>query len=185
MMLDEFFINNGLKLEIKKSFKYKNLRLTIKHNAKVVVTAPWYLTQSFIESFVSKKTKWIIEKVEHFRKNPIVKLEASTNKDFQKNKQAALKLLKHKVEFWNNFYNFEYKKISVKNSKTRWGSCSKKGNLNFNYKVVYLEEKLVDYLVVHELCHLKEFNHSLLFWKLVGQTMPDYASRRKELKKIN
>jgi predicted metal-dependent hydrolase len=91
-------------------------------------------------------------------------------------------IAKAKVKQWNLYYNFSHRKISVKNQKTRWGSCSKKGNLNFNYKIVHLPENLVNYLVVHELCHLKEFNHSKNFWSLVGQTVPDYKKLRRELR---
>ncbi len=68
------------------------------------------------------------------------------------------------------------------NQRTKWGSCSKKGNLNFNYKIALMPEKIADYIVVHELCHLKEFNHSRKFWNLVVKIIPDYLEIKKELK---
>ena len=88
-----------------------------------------------------------------------------------------------KVLKFNKIYKFKYNKINIKNQKTRWGSCSVKGNLNFNYKIALLPEKLAEYIVVHELCHLGEFNHSYKFWKLVEKTIPDYLEIKEDLKK--
>jgi predicted metal-dependent hydrolase len=96
-------------------------------------------------------------------------------------KEAARTLVIERLEHFNTFYNFHYKRIFIKNHKSRWGSCSKQGNLNFNYRIVFLPPKLADYLIVHELCHLGEFNHSPRFWKLVERTLPDWKKRRKEL----
>ncbi|MDE1924740.1 MAG: M48 family metallopeptidase [Patescibacteria group bacterium] len=76
------------------------------------------------------------------------------------------------------------KKIFIKNLKTRWGSASKNGNLNFHYKILFLPPHLASYLVVHEVCHLKEFNHSKEFWALVASELPDYKKLRKELRLI-
>ena len=94
-------------------------------------------------------------------------------------------LVKQKLEQFNQHYNFKWGRVSIKNAKTRWGSCSQKGNLNFNYKIVFLPPALVDYLIVHELCHLKEFNHSPAFWQLVAQTIHNYLRFRQKLKKFH
>jgi len=67
--------------------------------------------------------------------------------------------------------------------RSRWGSCSVSGNLNFNYKLIHLPEDIAEYIVAHELCHLAEFNHSKKFWELVSKTIPDHKLRRKRLKK--
>ena len=98
-------------------------------------------------------------------------------------KSQALFIAQEKIAHFNQFYNFSVGKITIRNQKTRWGSCSKKGNLNFNYKLALLPTDLADYLVVHELCHIGEFNHSQNFWNLVGKTIQDYEKRRAELKK--
>jgi predicted metal-dependent hydrolase len=66
--------------------------------------------------------------------------------------------------------------------RSRWGSCSRKGNLNFNYKLIQLPQELADYIVVHELCHLKQFNHSHAFWNLIAETIPNHIELRKILK---
>ena len=99
-------------------------------------------------------------------------------------KSRAKKILKERLEYFNQFYQFEYNKIVIRNQKSRWGSCSSKGNLNFNYKVVLLPRRHADYIIVHELCHLKEFNHSKRFWALVEQTIPEYKNIVKQLKKL-
>jgi predicted metal-dependent hydrolase len=90
--------------------------------------------------------------------------------------------MEQRIEYYNQYYGFKYNKINIKNQKTRWGSCSKKGNLNFNYKILFLSAETRDYIVVHELCHLKEFNHSKKFWNLVAETIPNYLQIRKNLK---
>lgn len=73
-------------------------------------------------------------------------------------------------------------KVTIKAQKTRWGSCSSLGNLNFNWRLIMMPQKIIDYVVVHELCHLKEMNHSSAFWNRVEEIMPDYRNRRKWLK---
>jgi len=90
----------------------------------------------------------------------------------------------NRLGHFNQFYGFEYKRISIRNQKTRWGSCSKKGNLNFNYKLLFLSQEQADYIIVHELCHLKEMNHSKRFWNLVLESILDYKNVRKSLKKL-
>ena len=106
-----------------------------------------------------------------------------TKKDYIKYKEQALALAQKRIEHFNKVYGFKVNKVNIKNQKTRWGSCSKKGNLNFNYKIVLIGERQADYIIVHELCHLKEFNHKQKFWNLVVKTMPDYLAIRRELKK--
>lgn len=97
-------------------------------------------------------------------------------------KQKAFNIAKERLEHFNKFYNYKWSKIVIRNQKTRWGSCSKKGNLNFNYKIVLLPPETVDYIIVHELCHLREFNHSQNFWALVAQTIPNYKIIKQKLK---
>lgn len=101
---------------------------------------------------------------------------------YMKYKEQARVLVHERLIFWNRHYGFTYGQVSIRDQKTRWGSCSKKGNLNFNYKIVFLPTELVDYLIVHELCHLKEFNHGPGFWNLVGETIPEYVLRRNALR---
>ena len=102
-------------------------------------------------------------------------------KDYLKNKEKARAVIVGKVEKYNGIFNYRIGRVSIRNQKTRWGSCSKHGNLNFSYKVLFLPEELADYIIVHELCHLQELNHSQKFWNLVGKVFPNYKGIRKEL----
>ncbi len=104
---------------------------------------------------------------------------------YYEHKNEALIFISKKLEKFNKYYNFKYNRISIRNQRTRWGSCSRKGNLNFSYKILFLPEHLSDYIIVHEICHLKEFNHSKNFWNLVAKTIPDYLEKRRELRKHN
>jgi len=111
-----------------------------------------------------------------------VKNKKGSNKDYLKYKEQALILVRNRIEYFNKFYNYKWNNIVIRNQKTRWGSCSKKGNLNFNYKIALLKEEEYDYIIVHELCHLGEFNHSRNFWNLVAITIPNYREIRSNLK---
>jgi len=81
-------------------------------------------------------------------------------------------------------YGFNFSKVIIKGQKTRWGSCSIRKNLSFNYKLMQYREEVIDYVIIHELCHLREMNHSRRFWLLVAEICPDYKSLKKELKKL-
>lgn len=103
--------------------------------------------------------------------------------EYEKLKESARVLVKEKLEYWNQFYSFSYKRIFIRAQRTRWGSCSSRGNLSFNYRILFLSPELQDYLIVHELCHLSEMNHGSNFWVLVGRTIPKYKTLRRILRK--
>jgi predicted metal-dependent hydrolase len=105
-----------------------------------------------------------------------------SNVEYLKLKEYARDLVMKRLEKFNQIYGFKYNAVAIRNQKTRWGSCSSKGNLNFNYKIVLLPPRHADYIIVHELCHLKEFNHSKRFWNLVSKTFPDYEKIIEQLR---
>lgn len=173
--------NQEINYEIKTSFKARSLRLEITSSG-LVVTKPWFVSVFLMEQFIKRQGNWILKnlaKHENTEVLPIVGRE-----ELVVLKKRAAKILISRLEYFNQKYNFKYKSISVRNQKTRWGSCSRIGSLNFNYRLALLPEELLDYVVVHELCHLKEMNHSTKFWNLVSQAIPDYKERRKALEKF-
>jgi predicted metal-dependent hydrolase len=168
--------------KIRKSNRAKRMRISVYCNGNVVVTVPENFDNNLMSKFILQKKDWIIEKVQHFLKNPLRIVRNSSKRDYKEYKVEVKDLIQKRIEFFNQFYNFKYNKINIKNQKTRWGSCSKRGNLNFNYKILFLQENVRDYIVVHELCHLKEFNHSKNFWNLVKNAVPNYLEIKKGLK---
>ena len=114
--------------------------------------------------------------------------QTRSRKLYEANKEASRALVhervKHFLLHYNARHNITVGKIAIRNQKSRWGSCSKKGNLNFNYKLVFLSPEMRDYVIVHEICHAKEFNHGHGFWSLVAETVPDYKELRKRLRNV-
>lgn len=92
------------------------------------------------------------------------------------------KQLESKVTAYSKKMGVSPGRVSIREQRTRWGSCSSRGNLNFNWKLVMAPVEVLDYVVIHELCHMKELNHSSNFWALVGKVCPDYKNYRKWLK---
>jgi len=184
-----FHSTHPINYVLKKSVRARHIRITVFRDGKVVVTAPLLTARFLIERFVSKKSSWIAKKVSEFAARPIIQnplgIPKGNRRDFLKFKEQARALAHERLEFFNRHYTLEYKRISIKNQKTRWGSCSKRGNLSFNYRLVFLSPELRDYLIVHELCHLKEFNHSRKFWELVGEVILDYKKLSKTLRTGN
>jgi hypothetical protein len=171
-----------IKYTLKISKRARKMRLVIYCDGNFVVTAPRNLSENVIEQFIVKKSQWIIDKLDYFKSISGQVFLKGTKREYLAHKAQALALAQERIKHFNQFYGFKFNKINIKNQKSRWGSCSKKGNLNFNYKIVLLAENLADYIIVHELCHLKEFNHSRRFWDLVSQTVPNYLDVRNELK---
>src|SRR3989338_2415384 len=166
----------------KKSKRAKRMRLAVYCDGSVVVTSPFGIQQSLVEKFISDKKQWILSKILFFKSVDSKAIRTFSHKDYLENKDKAYELVHERVRFYNEAYGFSFNKISIKNQKTRWGSCSRKQNLNLNYKIVFLPQKHQDYIIVHEMCHLKEFNHSRKFWALVEKALPNYLDIKKELR---
>lgn len=166
------------------STRAKHLGLSVQPGARVVATLPERKSIRSMERFMQKHHQWLLNTIDDFLRagNPVPAV--GSRAEYHKHKEAARELIHRKLEQFNAHYDFSYNRVSIRNQKTRWGSCSAKGNLNFNYKLLFLPEELVDYVVVHELCHLQELNHSQKFWALVARTIPDVRRRKRELQHI-
>lgn len=176
---------NKVEYTLKVSKRARRMRLAIYCDGGFVVTVPRNISSNIIEQFIFRKSQWILEKLEYFKSISSLGAAKNTKNDYIKYKDQALVLAEKRIEYFNKIYGFKFNKINIKNQKTRWGSCSRKGNLNFNYKIALLPERLADYIITHELCHLKEFNHSQKFWNLVAVAIPSYMEIKQELKKMS
>lgn len=177
--------NNKIHYKLRTSKRAKYMRIAVYPGGSVVVTVPTGQSLGKTEYFIQQKSRWILTKLLQFGKStkPIIDSRGSKS-DFQNYKLRAREIVSERVGVLNFNYNFSYNRISIRNGKTRWGSCSRKGNLNFNYKILFLPPSVRDYIITHELCHLKEFNHSKGFWALVARTQPNYKQIRHQLKSI-
>jgi len=162
----------------------RSMRLSVSSAGSFVVSAPRWYPLYLINKFLEEKSEWIWEKLKNIDFESIATKDKNDKINYKTQKGLAGKIIQERLEFFNQYYNFIYKRVSIKNQKTCWGSCSQKSNLNFNYKVINLEGRLRDYIIVHELCHLKELNHGQNFWRLVSETFPDYKQIRKQINPI-
>ncbi len=166
---------------LKRSERARLLRLEISGWTGLVVTAPSRLPMARIENFIRERAGWVLEKMAIFDAARPVNRIGGGRRDYLKNKEAARALVLDRLEFFNRDRRFNYGQVKIKNQKSRWGSCSRKGNLNFNYKIIRLPSRLADYIIAHELCHLCEFNHGLSFWRKLSGILPDCRALRQEL----
>jgi len=184
--MNKFIKISGKEIEytLKINKRSKSLRISIHPGGRVLVSVPCFVPEFFVNKFIFNKSDWIIEKMEELSKIKPIKLKSKKEQreDYLKYKDDALRIAEERLRYFNKFYNLKWGKITIRNQKTRWGSCSKKGNLNFNYKIALLDKEQSDYIIVHELCHLREFNHSQKFWDLVSIAVPRYKEIRKNLK---
>ena len=180
------FKDKVLRYSLKTSARARHIRLTLSRDKGLIVTVPSRMRESVrertIEKFLAEKVGWIQKTQAYFDSLPPPLLPKAARGDYKKYKQQAQALAIDRAAYWNERYGFTVNSISVRNQKTRWGSCSRKRNLNLNYKIALLPPSLADYIIVHEICHLKEMNHSPKFWALVERTMPDYRNMRKQLR---
>ena len=107
---------------------------------------------------------------------------SSVTKHYTEHKEAARALVRSRIEHFNAHYGFTYNRVAIRNQRRCWGSCTSLKNLNFSYRLLFLPPELSDYVIVHELFHLAELNHSKNFWSLVAETIPEYQLHRKALR---
>ena len=168
--------------------KRKSVAIQIRPDGQVIVRAPYGCPRSFINSFIHQKADWIVkhsaENKQRYEKQVQLKKDRLTLSDAQRKRyiETARSIFTQKAAYYARLIGVTYGRISIREQKTRWGSCSTKGNLNFNWKLVLMPPEILDYVVVHELAHRIQMNHSAAFWAEVGKILPDYKERRQWLK---
>lgn len=174
-----------LHVEIIRS-RRKTYSISVDQDGRVTMRAPLRAPKSEIQRLLTEREDWIRWHVEKMKRNR-EKLEESdipslTEAGLNRLTEEARAYLPGRVAYYASVMGISYGRITIRHQKSRWGSCSSAGNLNFNCLLMLAPAEVIDYVVVHELCHRRYMNHSREFWDEVGKYMPDYKEKEKWLK---
>lgn len=153
----------------------RRLSLSVGHDGQVRLSIPKRTPWFMAEDFLKRSRSWIEEQLSKTPKN-------LWREPTPLEKRQARQLTRHKLSQWQPIVGVEARSLRIGNQRSRWGSCSSKGTLSFNWRIIELPDDIADYLIVHELAHLIQPNHSDSFWQIVESAIPDYRSRRKALR---
>ena len=184
-MTDYVMIIDGEEVHIEvRHSERRSMGLEIRQDGRIIARVPNRIADSCVRAFLEGHKEWLRQKsvmVElkrserHSTGAPVYETLTAREKDMIRTK------ITFSVEYYSKVMGVTYGRISIRNQKTRWGSCSSEGNLNFNYQLAYLPDELMDYVVVHELAHRRHMNHSTVFWQEVEKYYPEYKKCRKAL----
>lgn len=158
----------------------RTLAVQIKPDGAVVVRAPFNMSERRIDAFLAEKSAWIKKHLSMI--NAEKSAPKYTDAEIKAFKISAKRVLTERTAYFAEIIGVKYGKITIRAERTLWGSCTARGNINLNCLLVELPQNIYDYVVIHELCHLKHLNHSRLFWETVAKYCPDYKIYRKWLK---
>ncbi len=154
------------------------LRVTGPHAAEI--RAPADMPREQIDDFLNRHRAWLEKRLAARQEETLPRFSEA---EIRALADRALKIIPERARHFAALLGVAYGRVTIRNQKSKWGSCSGKGNLNFNCLLVLCPPQALDYVVIHELCHLREMNHSPAFWALVERAMPDYQTWREWLKK--
>ncbi len=162
----------------------RTIAIEVRKDLSVIVRAPKFVSVSEINKFVGEKADWIDKNLKKMQERQAKESEGTdlTEQEIRLLATRAKRIIPPRVRKYAEIIGVDYGSITIRMQKSRWGSCSAKGNLNFNCLLMRAPEEILDYVIVHELCHRKEMNHSDRFWAEVEKVMPSYKERRKWLK---
>ena len=158
----------------------KTLSIVIKPGGEVEVRCPKRCSRREVDAFVLSRKDWIEKHLSAIAERPT--LPVLTQAEIRELAKQAAEILSERVRFFAQQMGLSYGRITIRSQRTRWGSCSAKGNLNFNCLLMLAPKEVQDYVVIHELCHRREMNHSTAFWAEVERYCPGYRLHRKWLK---
>lgn len=156
----------------------KTVAIQIGAGGEVVVRCPQRMDRAAVDAFVESRAAWI----EKHRKTAQPRLPVLTQPQLRELTQQAKAVMAQRAAHFAPLVGVTYERITIRRQHTRWGSCSGKGNLNFNCLLMLTPAAVVDYVVVHELCHRKHMNHSAIFWAEVERVLPDYREAKAWLR---
>ncbi|MEE1249433.1 MAG: SprT family zinc-dependent metalloprotease [Lachnospiraceae bacterium] len=162
----------------------KSVAIQIKPDGTVVLRAPYGVPKRELNRILEEKSAWIEAHLQEIteRKAEQKDIPKFSMQEIKELADKALVYIPERVKYYAPIVGVNYTRITIRNQKTRWGSCSSKGGLNFNCLLMLTPPEVIDYVVVHELCHRKEMNHSKAFWAEVEKVLPDYKSAKRWLK---
>lgn len=164
----------------------RSVGIIVKPGGEIIVRAPKRMPNPMILSFIREKESWIVKN--YLKQSKLPSAPDSEPKSphtlalEKRYRDAAKEYIPKRVEYYHAFTGGQYTKITIRDQKTRWGSCSSNGTLSFSFRLMMAPPRVLDYVVVHELCHLTHMNHSKEFWNMVETILPDYKEHRKWLK---
>ncbi len=195
-MNDKILLKNKKNISVEAAYevfrsKRKTYSLSLNENGVLTVRVPLYVNDDEVEQIMRGKQFWITDRLAEYeerkRRRPAFEYTQPQRLALEKRyKEAAREYIPKRADYYlaayPDLFPRCYSRISVREQKTRWGSCSSKGTLSFNWKLMLAPPAILDYVIVHELCHLAHMNHSAGFWSCVAAILPDYKERRKWLK---
>lgn len=161
--------------------KRKTLSLQVTSDGKVIVRAPLKTGKKYIEDFVREHEEWI-EKAKTRVENKKYSLKEASPEEEKALRRLAREKLPGKVSFYSALIGVTPGRITITGARTRFGSCSGKNNISFSFYLMRFPDEVIDYVVVHELCHILQHNHSKEFYKEIEKILPDYKEREKLLR---
>ncbi len=163
-----------MEIKIQRSMR-KSISLQVK-NSQIIVKAPLFVSKKWILEFVNKHKSWVEKKLAYQQKS-LIEIDK-----IDEYKELAKKIIPMRVEQLASKYWCSYNSVKINSARRRWGSCTSKKNLNFTFRLVLTPPEIIDYVICHELAHLKEMNHSSAFWKEVEKMDIDYKKHDRWLK---
>jgi predicted metal-dependent hydrolase len=160
----------------------KRLSLSVREDGAVSLAVPWWVPVRVAEEYLHEKRDWLHKALARVPKTAMSAEARAAH--YKEHKEAARIFVHKRLKELNAGYGFSWGRVAIRKNTSCWGSCSSKRNLNFDYRILFLPAHLQDYILVHELCHLQEMNHSKHFWVLVAQTVSNYAACRRELRHV-
>ncbi len=190
----------------------KTLSLTVTPNGEILVRAPYQLKEDEVYRFLAKHQTWIEKRIKKIQETKLKLADGQNITLFgreylitagktaikngslylpEQNREGALTALLKRLARKDmalrtaalaQKYCFQYTAVKISSARKRWGSCNTEGSISYSFRIAFLPDELIDYVVIHELCHTQFFNHSKQFWQKVQSVLPDYQKRRKLLK---
>ena len=169
----------------KTSRRARRINLSVRPDGTAVLSVPVGMQEWAVTRFWQESQDWLARQIARMARYRNDVFLPRTRREYLLRKTDARRLVLEHLDFYAAKYGFRFGRVSIKNLTRNWGSCSESGNLNFNYKLVFLPERAAAYVVFHELCHLEEFSHNARFWALVAREFPDHAEVRQGMRRFH